>query len=352
MFALLRWWCFFIGVAAPEPSAVPKPKKFFKSRNSDSTDSVSPVYDEKSELTYGNTSKKFKAHDEKPAKQPKKFFASKSEKSVLSSNANYAKRTETKPPIVLRICHGKSQLVNDSDESESTPTPSSTPSTSTVTSPRAVQRSPNARITRSTRRSMQQDPNSSPAMADTPGEFSLFTSPKKDDISPQYIPAEEYEQERRALYDTLLGSVSKDVDEEPNQEPSGCIDLNQDSCDKSNSIEEALAQMEEGGEEPMEIENDTIENGILQDRTTEELNESRLEHHVEPPTVEDPQETIPEVATAQENNQNNKRIEDDWSTDDDSDSQSTAPEIDPSEDQRYVKIVMRNRLWIFCYRLI
>lgn len=88
-------------------------------------------------------------------------------------------------------------MLNDSDESESTPTPSSTPSTSTVTSPRALRetsRPANCRITRSARRSMQQDPSSSPATADTPGEFSLFTSPKAaNDLSPVYIPAEKYE---------------------------------------------------------------------------------------------------------------------------------------------------------------
>lgn len=54
---------------------------------------------------------------------------------------------------------------------------------------------------------MQQDPGGSPATADTPGEFSLFSSPKRDvdyDLSPQYIPAEKYELERKAMYDNLL----------------------------------------------------------------------------------------------------------------------------------------------------
>lgn len=135
---------------------------------------------------YGTPTKKQKINYEEKSPKSKKFFSSKnsSEKTVLSSSVNNnVKRNESKPPpIVLRISHGKSQLVNDSDESESTPTPSSTPSTSTVTSPRNPQRSPNARITRSARRSMQQDPSCSPAMADTPGEFSLFTSPKKGKI--------------------------------------------------------------------------------------------------------------------------------------------------------------------------
>lgn len=54
---------------------------------------------------------------------------------------------------------------------------------------------------------MQQDPNSSsPATADTPTESCLFsaTSPVNNDLSPQYIPAEKYELERRAMYDNLL----------------------------------------------------------------------------------------------------------------------------------------------------
>lgn len=204
----------------PKEGDVPKPKKFFKSR--DPPDAASaPLTPKSVEQTYTNSSKKSKTSRASPEKElkvsrtnaaTKKFFSSKNnctEKTVLSSNVNNSqKRTESKPPIVLRICRGKSQLLNDSDESESTPTPSSTPSTST--SPRtrrdSISKSPShGRITRSTRRSMQQDPSSSPATADTPGEFSLFSSPKKDiDLSPQYIPAEKYEAERRAMYDNLL----------------------------------------------------------------------------------------------------------------------------------------------------
>lgn len=199
-----------------EPEAAPKPKKFFKSRDSEPPD-----------LTQQYSSRPSAA---KRPKTVRKFFPSKDddmeddvddEKTALNS---FEKKSE-KPPIVLRICRGKSQLLNDSDESESTPTPSSTPSTSTVTSPRALRdnvRPTNCRITRSARRSMQQDPSSSPATADTPSEFSLFTSPKKDiDLSPQYIPAEKYELERRAMYDNLLRPNSP-TNQSTNDD---CIDL-------------------------------------------------------------------------------------------------------------------------------
>ncbi|KAL3278190.1 hypothetical protein HHI36_013529 [Cryptolaemus montrouzieri] len=199
---------------SPGLDIVPKPKKFFKSRNADPPDiHQSPNESKRSEQT--NATKRLKTSTdstEKPTKTSnRKFFSSKhnSEKTVLSSNVNIPKsNSDGKPPIVLRIFRGKSQLVSDTEETESTPTPSST--SSNATSPRAlrdlpqpqVQRSPNCRITRSARRSMQQD---SPATADTAGEFSLFMSPKNDlESSPQYIPAEKYEAERRAMYDNLL----------------------------------------------------------------------------------------------------------------------------------------------------
>ncbi|KAF5289501.1 hypothetical protein FQA39_LY15056 [Lamprigera yunnana] len=196
-------------------SNIPKPKKFFKSRNTDQTDSQPVAYSGRKDS--GKKGKNIIITTDKNKKpNVRKFFTSKGNsavKTVLSSNINNnAKRDESKPPIVLRICRGKSQLLSDSDESESTPTPSSTPSTSAITSPHSskdsTQRLPgNIRITRSARRSMQSDPNSSPATADTPGDTftALFTSPKKDlDLSPQYIPAEKYELERKALYDSLL----------------------------------------------------------------------------------------------------------------------------------------------------
>ncbi|KAF5307357.1 hypothetical protein FQR65_LT07074 [Abscondita terminalis] len=272
-----------LGYDAEKPESVsniPKPKKFFKSRNTDQSDSQVVSYTGRSEST-----KKARNVVVDKTKKPnaKKFFTSKSaaavEKTVLSSNVNNnAKRDEGKPPIVLRICRGKSQLLSDSDESESTPTPSSTPSTSAITSPRASkdtpQRSPgNIRITRSARRSMQSDPNSSPATADTPGDTfaALFTSPKKDlDLSPQYIPAEKYELERKAMYDSLLRpnspkeSAAESVDNEnvPNI-PLDSITADLEEINKTNDeFTEIFEPMnldvadEEAGEEDNEEEDD------------------------------------------------------------------------------------------------
>lgn len=234
-------------VEAPDTN-IPKPKKFFKSRNSDQSDNPPTIHTGKAD-SYGSNKRVKNSSPEKQTSSKvstsRKFFTSKNsstEKTVLSSNVNNnVKRDESKPPIVLRICRGKSQLLSDSDESESTPTPSSTPSTSAITSPRATkdtsitttasttpQRKPgNIRITRSARRSMQQDPGSSPATADTPGEtFSaLFTSPKKDvDLCPEYIPAEEYELERKALYDSLLkpNSPKESATSTENIDPFNC----------------------------------------------------------------------------------------------------------------------------------
>lgn len=65
---------------------------------------------------------------------------------------------------------------------------SSTPSTSASTSPRALRetsnsqatnRPSNCRITRSARRSMQQDPSTSPVTADAPAEFAVFSPTSK-----------------------------------------------------------------------------------------------------------------------------------------------------------------------------
>ncbi|XP_064212181.1 protein wings apart-like isoform X2 [Tribolium castaneum] len=257
--------------ASSEGESVPKPKKFFKSRNTEPPD-LSSSY--KADMTYGNVTKKLKLVNEPTEKSKsvgRKFFSSKSnspEKTVLSSNVNNSKRNETKPPIVLRICKGKSQLVNDSDESESTPTPSSTPSTSNATSPRALrdtaQRSPNCRITRSARRSMQQDPSSSPATADTPTEFSLFTSPKQDiDLSPQYIPAERYEMERKAMYDNLLkpNSPSQLFPEEKNSTEDSGIDYvdSEISAEKEPEETDKTEQIETKPSETIEEKSQPVE---------------------------------------------------------------------------------------------
>lgn len=217
---------------------------------------------------------------------------------------------------------GKSQLVSDSEESESTPTPSSTPSTST--SPRALREHPKSpgpvRITRSTRRSMQQDPNSSPATADTPGEFSLFSSPKKDiDLSPQYIPAEKYELERKAMYDNLLGSSSPKTEE-------GSVDM---------MIEDIENEVEDPVVAPQDEEN--------KEDVSEEMNREELlsTHELVDVCAEKEEEDSKKLQeydmlvaeTAVDFNSTTKKLleeplkkkmEEDWSSD--SDSNSTAPE--------------------------
>ncbi|XP_044258419.1 protein wings apart-like isoform X2 [Tribolium madens] len=305
-----------------EGESVPKPKKFFKSRNTEPPD-LSSSYKTTADMTYGNVTKKLKIVNEPAEKSPpksvgRKFFSSKSnspEKTVLSSNVNNSKRNETKPPIVLRICKGKSQLVNDSDESESTPTPSSTPSTSNATSPRALrdtaQRSPNCRITRSARRSMQQDPSSSPATADTPTEFSLFTSPKQDiELSPQYIPAEKYEMERKAMYDNLLkpNSPSQLFPEDKNTtiEDSGI-----DYIDNEISAEK---DVEENGE------NEQIEDPVEETKPSESVEPSD-EEKTQDTNIKDP---IEEIKPSVEEPITKGSIEEEWDTDEDSN--STTPD--------------------------
>lgn len=349
-------------VSNNDAAAAPKPKKFFKSRNteppdlSDAIDTYkpsSPPYSppKRSRITYEPSDRTTRAHS------PRKFFSSKStlstEKTVLSSNVNKTSEPP-KPPIVLRICRGKSQLLNDSDESESTPTPSSTPSTSTVTSPRALRdssRPANCRITRSARRSMQQDPSSSPATADTPGEFSMFTSPKADnDLSPQYIPAEKYELERKAMYDNLL---------RPNSPKNASIDQPIEDCDKTNFIaivdpteKDEKEESEEEGEKEMEIEEP------LKEPINETINEVETEPHADPIQEEEKEESEEEQDDQMEIEENiedtpevaddisvsspkpepeqgfepevqkelPKSIDEEWTTD--SDSNSTAPEME------------------------
>lgn len=340
-------------------AAAPKPKKFFKSRNTDPPDlndtidvykPSSPPYSppKRSRITYEPSDRTTRAHS------PRKFFSSKTsaptEKTVLSSNVNKCNSEPPKPPIVLRICRGKSQLLNDSDESESTPTPSSTPSTSTVTSPRALKdssRPANCRITRSARRSMQQDPSSSPATADTPGEFSLFTSPKADnDLSPQYIPAEKYELERKAMYDNLL---------KPNSPKDTSFEDTFDAIDQSNSIQtdnenkrkRQKEESEEEGEKEMEIEEplkDTIEEPkpveqVVQEERKEDSEEENEEDQLEMETHNEATLAIGEEAAVASPNPEggqvtepeppkeiSKSIDEEWSTD--TDSNSTAPEME------------------------
>lgn len=100
---------------------VPKPKKFFKSRDPPETPPAT-YSSAKSDQNYGGASKKQRNNSYssssperevvKTAPGTKKFFSSKNncattEKTVLGSNVNNVKRAETKPPIVLRICRGK-----------------------------------------------------------------------------------------------------------------------------------------------------------------------------------------------------------------------------------------------------
>ncbi|KAK9737362.1 Wings apart-like protein regulation of heterochromatin [Popillia japonica] len=350
-------------VPAPENSA-PKPKKFFKSRNADSLDSKPSVY-EKPDLTYGNVNKKQKtvSVDSNKSLKSKRFFSSKnSEKTVLSSNVNNSKNSDSKPPIVLRICHGKSQLISSSDESESTPTPSSTPSTST--SPRTLrdtaQKSPShMRITRSTRRSMQQDPNSSPATGDTAGEsFSSFTSPKKDlDLSPQYIPAEKYELERKAMYDNLLGitssasegtctMITSNLDpttDSTKTEPMECVEpfseiyCNQSNEPKSPPLQEDLVNLpqdEEDDDERMEICTD-LKDDIKIEEENKPIPLEPVKEQQDIPS-DDKINSQSTNALSQSSQSSKHTFEDDWSSD--SDSNSTAPEALESDKKCNMKI--------------
>ncbi|XP_050293417.1 protein wings apart-like [Anthonomus grandis grandis] len=234
----------------------PKPKKFFKSRDSSQdVNSTPPSY--QATASYGSPAKRARSsstyepsdRQTRGTSSTKKFFSSKNsqEKVVLTLNTTSKRRNSdrsdtsepSKPPIVLRICKGKSQLVSDTEESERTATPASnTSSKSSSTSPRALRESSsnsqppqttpprpsNCRITRSARRSMQMDPSSSPATADTPAEFTLTPSSKREsfdsDLSPQYVPAEKFEEERRALYASLLqpDPPAQDLDSKEEEE--------------------------------------------------------------------------------------------------------------------------------------
>ncbi|XP_066246092.1 protein wings apart-like isoform X2 [Euwallacea similis] len=232
--------------------SAPKPKKFFKSRDISQDANSASSYQATS--SFGSTSKRscatYDSNDRQTrgSSSPKKFFSSKNAHEKMLTLNQQAKRrnsdrsdtSETsKPPIVLRICKGKSQLIND-DDPEKTDTPSNAASTSPMRSPRALRensnsqpqttppRPSNCRITRSARRSMQMDPSTSPATAEAPSELTVFPAAKKDgtqsDLSPQYVPAEKFEEERRALYASLLKPDSPyppgdDVDGGPREGP-------------------------------------------------------------------------------------------------------------------------------------
>ncbi|CAH1154765.1 unnamed protein product [Phaedon cochleariae] len=226
---------------------------------------------------------------------------------------------------------------------------------------------------------MQQDPSSSPATADTPGEFSLFNSPKKSnesnskaesDLSPQYIPAEKYELERRAMYDNLLrpsspkdtrtsesntdrGRADSEQREEESkvkqpeeQEREGIIeegdvregkegkpdeeeDIEASFKTSSSCVEQVTREdFAEEEEEDLQVEEERVEN----DAAMEEEEDEPME--VEPPAeekievgeeaksaapLEVEREVVPPYKPTTE-------IEDEWSTD--SDSNSSTPELE------------------------
>uniref|UniRef100_A0A6P7H5M3 Protein TsetseEP-like n=1 Tax=Diabrotica virgifera virgifera TaxID=50390 RepID=A0A6P7H5M3_DIAVI len=112
---------------------------------------------------------------------------------------------------------------------------------------------------------MQQDPSSSPATADTPAEFSLFTSPKDDsDLSPQYIPAEKYELERKAMYDNLLRPNSpKETNTQSNQRVPH--ERKAKSPKESASIVESVKEKEEEEEDECAAAADDTENQAEED---------------------------------------------------------------------------------------
>lgn len=192
---------------------------------------------------------------------PKKFFPSKRTPSP--------KRDEAKPPIVLRICRGKSRLLSDSDESEST----LTPTVSTITSPntRDEPKTAHSRVTRSTSRSLQ-DSGLSPATAETPSDtFSVL-------LSPEYIPPEKFELERKAMYDNLLGpsspkdsvySSTYNSQEEKNQ------DTENDAQDTENDSQNTPIDMEIETNLPTNTEILSQESGIPTEIESQEIDSTQ-----------------------------------------------------------------------------
>lgn len=161
---------------------------------------------------------------------------------------------------------------------------------------------------------MQQDPNSSPATADTPGEFSLFSSPKKDiDLSPQYIPAEKYELERKAMYDNLLGSSSPKSDEECAHTDDCVEDRNDEVFLSHEPVDEARDDEEDDSKKLEECDQLLAETDVDLDSTIKSLQDESVK----------------------------QKMEDDWSTDSDSNStgadksseqQSAVSADDPKEE--------------------
>lgn len=94
--------------------------------------------------------------------------------------------------------------------------------------------------------------------------FCIFQSGEGDDLSPQYIPAEKYELERKAMYDNLLRPNTPDKDIETSTvnsiEESSTDILNGEEaqeCDEKREMEveeciEAIAETEPEKEEEEE----------------------------------------------------------------------------------------------------
>lgn len=183
---------------------------------------------------------------------------------------------------------------------------------------------------------MQQDPSSSPATADTPGEFSLFTSPKAEsDLSPQYIPAEKYELERKAMYDNLLRPNSpknasiEDLGHEnvyfPEQE-NKVIEENHMEELKDAETEEKEMEIEEN----LLIEETAPDEAVVEEEQNIEENENEETNALSPQADPEPEHELehelePEPEPESEPHKN-LPIDEEWSTD--TDSNSTAPEME------------------------
>ncbi|KAG5885724.1 hypothetical protein JTB14_000647 [Gonioctena quinquepunctata] len=289
--------------SASVADAAPKPKKFFKSRNTDPPD-LSPTYS-KSPPSYAPPKKSKTTYEPSDrttrASSPRKFFSSKStsEKTVLSSNHTIDFKHHI-PQSAKRLF--KANELQDYEIA---------------------------------RRSMQQDPSSSPAPADTPSEFPLFTSPKDEsDLSPQYIPAEKYELERKAMYDNLLrpNSPKNANNAEPKLEDSDSFNNSEHSTSEVN--EDGMKEEEDTREEvdnkevDMEIEqvpevSEAIPIDPVPEEPTETEDQIEEENEAEEASIPSPQA---EPEREQEPTKN-PTIDEDWTTDTDSNSTTLECEV-------------------------
>lgn len=250
-----------------------KPKKFFKSRNVEPEEAIGDpkLCSDKVDYTYPANKKLKSSYGSSKATSPrssasKKFFPSKRTPSPTPP----AKRDDGKPPIVLRICRGKSRLLSDSDESESTLTPSTTVPSSTATSPsaRETHQSPgHTRVTRSTSKSLQ-DSGLSPATAETPSDaFSAL-------LSPEYIPPEKFELERKAMYANLLGPSSPSRDNAPLTEADDSEVKDMELEEPAISTEDIPDEISQKSDDDMEIEVNNSSSGIFSQESQQVINET------------------------------------------------------------------------------